>query len=232
MSVSARRYRVCVAHPVHEFWAELASLPGDEYPDGVVPVRDHIQGTAFFSGGAGLYITDPGAPLPPFPYGGLMFVGHNLDAEEPYLARVESGKAHGDPRWPMKTWRNLYRLLALADVDPAGCFFTNIYVGLIAGSKPTGKFPGARDEQFTRWCAAFLSRQMETMQPRAVVMLGSEVRRFFGVSDVEGSLSRAGHRLPYVALAHPSMHPANVAKRGGVEGEAELLRLASAGRGS
>lgn len=106
-------------HPVEDFWADLAELPDDAYPPGVVPVTENIRGTAFFAGGPGLYITDPDGPLPEFPFGGIMVVGHNLDAEEPYLSRVQSGKAHGDPRWPMRTWRNLYRLFELANIDPA-----------------------------------------------------------------------------------------------------------------
>lgn len=210
-------------HPLEEFWADLATLPDGAYPPGVVPVREHVRGTAFFAAAAALYTEDPGGPLPVFPFGGLMVVGHNLDAEEPYLERLRSGRAHGDRRWPMKTWRGLYRLFELASIDPAECFFTNIYVGLIAGADPTGKFPGAADRDFVRWCESFLARQVARMEPRGVVMLGAEVRRFFKVSAGVGRMAWMGDELPYAALVHPSMHPANAARVGGVDAEAKRL---------
>ena len=212
-------------HPVEEFWADLASLPEEAYPLGTMPVREHVRGTAFFSGGPGLYIEDPDEPLPPFPFGGVMFVGHNLDAEEPFLARVRSGRAHGDRRWPMRTWLNLYRLLDAAGIDPRDCFFTNIYVGLIAGPNPVGTFPGAKDRRFTEWCDGFLRRQINRMRPRAIVPLGMAARRYFGWPDREpGGVDVGGRATRFVCLAHPSMHPANLKPRGGIEAEVDRLR--------
>jgi hypothetical protein len=212
-------------HPVEEFWADLATLPAEAYPVGTVPVRHHIRGTAFFSGGAGLYIEDPAAALPPFPFGGVMVVGHNLDAEAPFLERVRSGRAHGDRRWPMRTWRNLYKLLDGAGVQPSTCFFTNVYVGLIAGSKPVGAYPGARDRDFTSWCDGFLRRQIARMRPRAIVSLGGASARYFGWQGHEPrAVTVDGLAVRAVPLAHPSMHPANVRTRGGVDAEIERLR--------
>jgi len=143
-------------HPVERLWRRLEELPAEWYPAGVVPVPAHVPGTAFFSAGAGLCRASD-APLPDFPTGGVMFVGHNLDAEGPYLGRLAERIPHGDPRRPMATWRNLYRLLDGSGIQREECFFTNAYVGLIAGDKPTGTFPGARDQRFTRWCRDFLA---------------------------------------------------------------------------
>lgn len=212
-------------HPVEVWWAELEELSNDAYPSGVCPVRQRVRGTAFFSGGAGLYIDDPDRPLPPIPVGGVMFVGHNLDAEAPFVERVRSGRAHGDRRWPMRTWLNLYRLLDGAEIDPRECFFTNAYVGLKAGSGAVGPFAGTKHPAFSQWCRAFLDRQIEYMRPRAIVPLGAESRRFLGWPDREpGVVEVAGCSTRYVCLAHPSMHPANVARRGGVAGEIDRLR--------
>ena len=66
----------------------------------------------------------------------------------------------------MRTWQNLYKLLATAGVDPRECFFTNAYVGLKEGDDPTGRFPGSGDAAFRRWCAGFLPDQVAVM-PRA-----------------------------------------------------------------
>lgn len=190
----------------------------------------YIAGTAFFAAGAGLYIEDPSAPWPVFPFGGVMFVGHNLDAEEPYLERVRTGRSHGDPRSPMRTWRNLYALLDGAGVDRHECFFTNVYVGLIAGSKPTGSFPGANDPAFRAWCDVFLRRQIARMRPRAIVALGKPAREFLGWSDGDvGVVDIDGHPSERVCLAHPSMYPANLRTRGGLA--AEIARLAAVAHG-
>lgn len=218
-------------HPVERLWRCVEGLPADWYPAGVVPLPGHVPGTAFFSPGAGLY-RNTDAPLPDFPVGGVMFIGHNLDAEGPYRRRLADGVPHGNPRRPMATWRNLYRLLDGAGIERAGCFFTNAYVGLIAGDKPTGAFPGARDQRFTRWCRDFLAEQVEMMQPRVVVTLGRPAAQFLGLADGIGLTRIAKRDFATAALAHPSMHPANVRTRThggqtGVAAEIALLRDAA-----
>ncbi len=54
------------------------------------------------------------------------------------------------------TWHNLLALLARVGIEPERCFFTNAYMGLRAGSRNTGRFPGARDPGFVERCRAFL----------------------------------------------------------------------------
>ena len=107
-----------------------------------------------------------------------MFVGNNLDSAASFQRRLELGIPHGDPDRPMQTWRNLYRLLETAALDPRRCFFTNAYVGLIAGSQPVGTFPGASDAEFSAWCAGFLGYQLDVMRPSVIVALGTPARRF------------------------------------------------------
>jgi uracil-DNA glycosylase len=174
-----------------------------------------------------------------------MFVGNNLDAEVPYRRRLESGIAHGDRGRPMKTWRGLYQLLDAARVGVRNCFFTNAYVGLVVGEKPTGPFPGARDARFSSWCQEFLRSQIATMKPAVVVTIGGDARRFLGrlTGDLAG-WSRASsmtihhaeideRSVKCVALAHPSMYPASARQRSfqgqhGVAADAALLRAAVA----
>lgn len=103
-------------HPIEIFRARLVELRS--YPPGVIPVPAYLPGTAFFSAAAGLVVDDPDVPLPPFPFGGVMFVGHNLDAETAFMRRLASGRAHGGVDRPMLTWRNLYRLLERASLAP------------------------------------------------------------------------------------------------------------------
>lgn len=230
-------------HPIDRFRRRLGELR--DYPPGVVPVPAYLPGTAFFAASAGLFRPTGSSELPPFPFGGWMFVGHNLDAEEPFLRRLQLGQAHGDAERPMQTWRNLYRLLAVARIDPRECFFTNAYVGLKAGANPTGKFAGARAPTFRRWCEQFLLDQITLMQPRAIATLGIDAARFAAtlfdeVRDWDTPrLSIAGPRrvnvnglgIGIVALAHPSGYHASLRGRRfdgrrGIEAEAALLDAA------
>jgi uracil-DNA glycosylase len=143
----------------------------------------------------------------------------------------------------MRTWRGLYQLLESAGVDPRMCFFTNAYVGLIAGEKPTGRFPGAGDVEFSEWCADFLRLQIEAMQPSVLVTIGADARRFIGgmtpdlgewrkTSSLRVHQARIGdHSFAGIALAHPSLYPASARGRVfevevGVAADAALLRAA------
>jgi len=170
-------------HPIEIFRRRLVEQTA--YPPGVIPVPEYLPGTAFFSAAAGLVVTDPGGPLPHFPFGGVMFVGHNLDSETAFMRRLASGRSHGDWPRPMLTWRNLYRLLEKAEVDPVECFFTNAYVGLKAGDNPTGRFPGATDPTFRAWCRGFLEEQIAVMRPRVVASLGTDARQFLATMAPE-----------------------------------------------
>ncbi len=230
-------------HPIEIFRRRLGART--RYPPDVIPVPDFLRGTAFFSAAAGLVVTDPGAPLPPFPFGGVMFVGHNLDSETAFLRRLASGQSHGDPERPMLTWRNLYGLLERAGVLPSECFFTNVYVGLKAGDDPTGRFPGAADAEFGAWCRSFLEEQIEIMKPRVVATLGSDSRRFLATMAPELTgwgpsrnpppgvvrTQLGGQATAAVALLHPSGYHGSLGRRRygeftGLEAEAALLRAA------
>ena len=111
---------------VERFFSLIANVP--HWPKGVVPVPARIGPPAFFSASDGLWHNPDEQAA--FPYGGVMVVGHNLDSEESYRARLASGESHGGEANRMPTWRNLLRSLESAHIHPAECFFTNAYVGL------------------------------------------------------------------------------------------------------
>ena len=205
-------------HPVIRFRRKLESL--ERYPEGVVPVPRYIPGTAFFSAGSGLEISDDGATeLPEFPFGGVMLVGHNLDSLPAYERRLESGRPHGSLKYPMTTWRNLRRLLRAAEVSTTACFFTNAYVGLNEKAT-TGVFPGSLDSAFSVWCRDFLIEQIEVMRPALLLALGAPASKF--LATLSQDLEKWGEKglpdcqpenvdiasVPLVALAvmHPSAH--------------------------
>lgn len=146
-----------------------AALPLVEpYPDGVLPITERIPGTAFFPGGDGLW-KEEGAIE--FPVGGVMVLGHNFDSEKGYHRSLAVRKEN--LKGP--TWGRLDYLLGSAGIDMKACFFTNFFMGLKAGDKSTGEFPGMRDKEFVRRCQQFFLLQVSLMQPRMIITLGLQV---------------------------------------------------------
>jgi hypothetical protein len=132
-------------HVIQHLWSQVDELPDDQWPAGVKRPRiPHDFGTAGFPDAAGLYWAS-GQPMPDFPFGGVMFVGHNTDAEGKHASRRSECQSPGEPGNPvMQTWKKLYKLFELAAFNHREMFFTNIYVGLKAGDNQEGSFQGAR----------------------------------------------------------------------------------------
>ena len=234
-----------MTHPVETLWAEHA--PASGYPPGVVAIPAPIPGLAFFPGGHGLWGCVEGNPLPPFPLEGVMILGHNFDSEEGYRKSLEQGCENTK----LQTWRNLLKVLAEVGIAPERGFFTNLYMGLIAGSGSTGKFPGAGDPTFVAHCKQFLVRQLQTQRPSLLVTLGIEVppvvgqlspqlapwatgrglQHLDGVGPVQAKVTFSGignYSTTAVALTHPCQRNANVGHRrylGAVGHQAEVRML-------
>jgi hypothetical protein len=209
-------------------------------------VPEPIQGTAFFPGGYGLWRDDISRPLPPFPIGGIMVLGHDFHSERGYQASLARGReAASQP-----TWRQLCNLLAAVEIDPRECFFTNIYMGLRAGSGTTGPFPGRADRQFVDHCRRFLTEQIHVQRPSLIVTLGVHVPPFIGALSEQLAAWTTGKGLKYldrvgpvrsavrfpfepsivttaVALTHPSLRDASVRHRryGGAAGHAAEIAM-------
>lgn len=254
-AVSLKESGTDVMHPSEALWAHHHPEAG--YPSGVLPVPAPINGLAFFPGGYGLWGANQGRPLPEFPVGGIMVLGHDFHSETGY---AESWKLGGE-RLTLPTWSNLLRLFEAAGVALNRCFFTNLYMGLRAGVATTGAFPGASDPAFVAHCQAFLLEQLRTQRPALVLTLGVHVPPVVGVLSPELAPWAAGQGLKHldavgpvqmgvtfrgleglrttaVALIHPSLRHANLRHRrygGEVGSDAELARLrnglASAGLG-
>lgn len=207
-------------HPIAEFLARLEAFT--DYPPDVAPVPERLPGTAAFVAAVGLYRPPHSRQLPPFPFGGLMIVGHNLDSREAYEKRRATGLSHGDvvPGHPtMSTWRGLYRLLDGAGINRAAFFFTNAFVGLKHGG-PTGDVTAYPAPRYRQWCQDFLGHQVQVMKPRVVLTLGEPAST--AVSTVSeprpwpaGRLPKAGmakasiygHQTVIVPAKHPSIAP-------------------------
>jgi hypothetical protein len=232
-------------HPAEALWT--CHHPPAGYPAGVLPVPEPISGLAFFPGGYGLWGTGRDRPLPAFPVGGVMVLGHDFHSEAGYA----ESRRRGGERLTLPTWSNLLKLFEAAGIAPERCFFTNLYMGLRSGAATTGVFPGARDPTFVAHCQAFLLEQLRTQQPGLVLTLGVHVPPIIGALSPELAPWAAGRGLKHldavgpvqqnvtfpgvqayrttaVALLHPSLRHASLRHRryGGHTGaDAELAML-------
>ena len=219
-----------LTHPARALWT-LHHPPAD-YPAGVVRVPEPIPGVAFFPGGYGLWGSTAGQPLPPFPVGGVMVLGHDFHSEAGYR---ESFKL-GAERMTLPTWRSLTTLLAEVGIALERCFFTNLFMGLREGTATTGPFPGGGDPAFVGHCERFLIEQLRAQRPALVLTLGVHVPPIIGRLSPELAAWTTGRGLRHldtvgpvhakvtwrgldglettvVALAHPSLRSANVRHR-------------------
>jgi hypothetical protein len=234
-------------HPIDLLFNKLKDI--SPYPEGVVPVLQRMEGTAFFPGGAGLWDTRSNHSLPPMPVGQVMILGHDFSSEVDYYQSL----ANRGENLKSPTWRNLLWLLGEVAISAQECFFTNAYMGLRAGNaKVTGRFPGARSPHFVRQCRAFLAHQIATQRPRLILTLGIHVPmviaplsadlggwarcKRFRTLDMHGPpmlptvhfLEPINVRATIAALTHPSLWHRCVLERsyGSLRGkEAELQML-------
>lgn len=232
-------------HPVEHLFALLAQF--DAYPAGVMRMTRRFSGTAFFPGGAGLWQVVPGQPLPPLPTGGVMVLGHNFGPESDF-ERPPDELASENLNGP--TWRGIRDVLARTGISLDQCFFTNVYIGLMAGRKATGTFPGSRDAAFVRWCQTFVLEQVRVQQPRLLLTLGKEVLPV--VADLTPELSRAWsgartlsevdqrgaalvypanvpsvpHATAVAAMTHPANRAPNVKRRHYKDQEGDAAEMA------
>jgi len=233
-------------HPIDLLFHSMIEV--EPYPTGVVNVPGRIAGTAFFPGGYGLWQAD--GPIPQDP---IMILGHDFHSEVGFRESFDrGGEVVMEKGRPVMgpTWRSLVCLLKEADIDPSSCFFTNAYMGLRAGSGTTGRFPGSTDPGFVERCRAFLTLQIRTMRPRAILTLGAWVPSFIGPLSPElacwtkttsfADIDNVGPMITDVrfpgapdvlcavgALTHPSLRGPNVRHRhyGGAQGHPAELQL-------
>ena len=193
-----------------------------------LPAVGGLPGPAFFPEGFGLSHVAMGRNDHPT----IIAIGHNFGCQE-YRNEIQSAGREDDKA----TWRNLDALLLQAGSNPAQCFRTNWFVGLLPGSKQTGRFLRKPDHEYEQACLSLLVKQIREIKPTAILLLGPEVasrayslipalmpwrgaerwididQSTIGHSARDVEVPAAGVRTNVVALLHPSFGAANQSRR-------------------
>jgi hypothetical protein len=207
-------------------------------PEGVVAVPQMTTKTAFFPGGRGLW-NIPGSAVVPE----VVILGQDFSTWDQHQ-EILYGKAE-DTKTP--TWMNLIAITDRVGLDLEKCFFTNAFTGLRRNGLSTGVFPGFKDSSYMEQNTEFLQLQLEVLQPRLIVVLGSvaplvlarigkgaehwtnfNFRRIDQAS--QNLLLEVGFgqlRTNLVALVHPSMRfkNAGIRKFKGLTGDSAEIAL-------
>lgn len=162
-----------LTHPVERLFDQLHIVR--PYVGGMVEIPDRLPGLAFCPGGHGLWKAPGIVEKPPAPIGGVMVLGNNFQC----VANSQSllGKGKEDPQRDA-TWRSLLALMQSVDLDPERCFYTNAFMGLVDGDDPTHSVPGMRDAGFVNRCRSFFLIQLQVLQPKVILALGTKVPAF------------------------------------------------------
>ncbi len=202
----------------HLFAAMKSVAP---YPDGMAEVPQMLPDTAFFPGGSGLWLDEPGSDLPD-----VLVLANDFGMwtdHAGYLAGV--GRDLDTP-----TWRELISLAGDANLDLGRCFFSNATMGLRTVGNSTNDNSAHKDSAFRLRNSEFLRYQIELLSPRLVIALGkSSVRHIASLApsqfrvkanfsysylDKNGLSWRRGVKIgrvhtDIVSMLHPCLRIAN-----------------------
>jgi hypothetical protein len=204
---------------------------GDSYPKGMCAFPFNLVGQGFFPGGDGLWrdegelaSTSTGA----LPIGGSVFLGNDFGTLSTY-SRLRS-KGYENP----PTWKNLKQRIRRAKIPERESFFTNAVMGLRSevSDKALHKRFWNTNPEFADFCREFLTFQIETVQPRLIVVMGPSARSTT-LSLLGGSNDNGAAMLPrtigcHAAMIHFTSHPYGDFNFREERKTADALRLRSA----
>ena len=173
-------------------WAKLQSMEqeqrfeGAAYPVGMAPFPFRLKGQGFFPGGDGLW-RDEGhiseASSGSVGHKGTLFLGNDFGT----LASYKKLRGNGYENVP--TWRHIKKRALAAGLPVGTLFFTNTILGLREEGIALTKQSWKKMPKFAEFCGEFLHFQLQTVQPRLVVVMGPAARESF---DAFGKSSFAG----------------------------------------
>lgn len=187
---------------------EEGRFDGRAYPDGMSAFPFRLTGQGFFPGGDGLWRDDarvaessPGL----IRANGIMFLGNDFGTSRSYERLRKKGFEN-----PL-TWKHVKLRVTRADLHPSLTFFTNAVMGLRTCGSALDKRTWDAVPVFKNLCREFLTFQIETLQPKLIVVMGPGPKSTLD-SLALGSNVRSG-RFPLIqfgrhkATVYYSTHP-------------------------
>lgn len=197
-------------------WSRLREMEnerrfgGDAYPPGMCRFPFKLAGQGFFPGGDGLWREDCDlacSSVGALPIGGSVFLGNDFGTISTYL-RLRRKRYENPP-----TWQNLKQRIRCAGLPEREAFFTNAVVGLRSGvsDKALDKRVWDTNPAFAAFCREFLAFQIETIQPRLIVVMGPNARsRLLSLLSTSGDNGVAPRRVTigrHAIIIHFMSHP-------------------------
>jgi hypothetical protein len=175
---------------------------GRAYPAGMSCFPFRLTGQGFFPGGDGLWRGDaelaqasPGLVA----VGGIMFLGNDFGTCKSYEKLRKKGFEN-----PL-TWKHVKQRVVRADLPSSITFFTNAVMGLRDQGTALDKKDWDRVPRFKAFCHEFLVYQIETLQPRLIVVMGPTPR--MTLDSLAVGTTVASGRFPKMRVGS---HPATV----------------------
>ena len=194
---------VCTMQRVEQLWNRLAKMEAERrfadqpYPCGMCPFPFRLAGQGFFPGGDGLWRDDcdlATSSTGQLPNAGVMFLGNDFGTLTSY--RKLQARGYENP----PTWRHLKSRISLAEIPPGLCFCTNAIMGLRTTGTALRKQVWDEAPNFLKFCREFLIFQVETLQPKLLVVLGPVAR-----TSVDALVGTAATQRDQVAIGQHTM---------------------------
>ncbi|HEY1255361.1 MAG TPA: hypothetical protein VGF01_11310 [Terracidiphilus sp.] len=161
---------------VSDLWTHLRGMEeekrfnGQAYPAGMSCFPFRLTGQGFFPGGDGLWreedhIFKSSSGL--VATRGIMFLGNDFGTCKSYERLRKKGFEN-----PL-TWKHVKRRIARAELPSSLTFFTNAVMGLRDGGTALEKKDWDAVPLFKNFCREFLIFQIETLQPKLIVVMGT-----------------------------------------------------------
>lgn len=160
---------------VCNLWTRLHAMEeerrfnGMAYPAGMSCIPFRLKGQGFFPGGDGLWRDDEQiaqASSGLAAMRGIMFLGNDFGTCKSY-ERLRR-KSFENPL----TWKHVKRRIERAELPSSLTFFTNAVMGLRDGGTALDKKDWDAEPLFKVFCREFLVYQIETLQPKLIVVMG------------------------------------------------------------
>lgn len=215
------------------------------YPSTMLKINGEIEGVGFFPGATGM--TGASKKVSERE---IMILGQDQDNETGFKKSMTEGNENYS-----KTWENLEKLLQAAGIAKEDCFFTNSIMGIRKDRKSnSGQSPAFKDPIFINTCLDFLTFQIATQRPKAILCLGTqpikllsqlfdnfafEYDGFFDIDRKNLAVNKgvtikgiSDFSTTIVFLVHPSIRNGNATNRMygnilGAKAEIEMLKAIS-----